>query len=460
MLCHAVLPLLLAVAPAGARQLGIDAPRDRTADGSVFLELRPSRTEVHVGEPLAVELAIGVEPGFRERELVPLFARALDLPVEVRAPWWPATRGGRWLALPAPDGKSRSFALAGEVAHAQVAPQEARAGHTYALHTLTLTWLPEAPGELVLDGTELRFAYATLFDDDVFRGRVPRDRAEASVRAAAVRVRVLPLPEAGRPPQFAGAVGEFEFGSDAMPREVAVGDVVTLTLEIRGRGNFDHFAPPRVGPFDGLRTISERIERLPDVLRTTCELKVVAERVREIPALEFAYFTSGASGRYNIARTQPIPLRVRPAMKLDLAVVDVPPLEAPISPALLLGSGVFVLLLVVLFLRARSRRDQATAKEHAKAADFEVGLIRPGGDVTKLFPAYLAARLGASAATVVDATLAARLVAAGVPSELAGQAAELAQTFAAATYGNKAPKELVERARAIVRELDKVAFRA
>jgi hypothetical protein len=47
-----------------------------------------------------------------------------------------------------------------------------------------------------------------------------------------------------------------------------------------------------------------------------------------------------------------------------------------------------------------------------------------------------------------------------VPSELAGQAAELAQTFAAATYGNKAPKELVERARAIVRELDKVAFRA
>jgi hypothetical protein len=280
------------------------------------------------------------------------------------------------------------------------------------------------------------------------------------VRAAAVRVRVLPLPEVGRPPQFSGAVGDFELRADAMPREVAVGEVVTLTLEIRGRGNFEHFAPPRVGPFDGLRTISERTERLPDVLRTICELKVVAERVREIPALEFAYFTSGASGRYELVRTQPIPLRVRPAMKLDLAVVDVAPLEAPLSPALLLVPGVFVLLLVVLFLRARSRRDQATAKEHAKAADFEVGLIRPGGDVTKLFPAYLAARLGVSAATVVDATLAARLSAAGVSPELAGQAAELAQTFATASYGNKAPKELVERARAIVRELDKIAFRA
>jgi hypothetical protein len=459
MFLRVALSLCLAAAPAGELQLGLEMPRERTADAAVFVELRPARDQVRVGEPLEVQLAIGLDSEFRERELVPLFARALDLPVEVRAPWWPAARGGRWLALPAPDGKSRTFVLAGEVAHAQVAAQELRDGRAYAVHTLSLTFLPDTPGELVLDGAELRFAYATQFDDDVFRGRVPRDRAEASVRAAAVRVRVLPLPEAGRPPQFAGAVGEFEFGSDAMPREVAVGDVVTLTLEIRGRGNFDHFAPPRVGPFDGLRTISERTERLPDVLRTICELKVVAERVREIPALEFAYFTSGTSGRYKIARTQPIPLRVRPAMKLDLAVVDVP-LEAPLSPALLLGSGVFVLLLVVLFLRARARRGQATAKEHAKAADFEVGLIRPGGDVTKLFPAYLAARLGASAATVVDATLAARLVAAGVPSELAGQAAELAQTFAAATYGNKAPKELVERARAIVRELDKVAFRA
>lgn len=458
MLSRAVLPLLFTVSAASARQLGDDAPRDRTVDGLVFLELRLARGEVHVGEPLAVELAIGVEPEFRERELVPLFARSLDLPVEVRAPWWPAARGGRWLALPEPDSKSRTFALAGEVAHAQAAAQESRDGRAYAVHTLALTWLPDTPGELVLDGAELRFAYATLFDDDDFRGRVPRDRVEAFVRAAAARVRVLPLPEEGRPTQFSGAVGEFELHTEAEPREVAVGEVVTLTLEVRGRGNFEHFLPPRIGPFDGLRTISERTESFPDVLRTVCELKVAAERVREIPAVEFAYFTPGAPGRYEVARTRPIPLRVRPAMKFEPATVDVVSPGPQLSPGLLLGTGVLILLAVLLFLRARARRGQPTAKEHAMAADFEVGLIRPGGDVTKLFPAYLAARLGASPETVVDAALAGRLASAGASPELAERAAELARTFAAASYGNKAPKELVERARAIVRELDKVAF--
>ena len=179
--------------------------------------------------------------------------------------------------------------------------------------------------------------------------------------------------------------------------------------------------------------------------------------MREIPPVELAYFTPGTPGRYEISRSQPLPLRVRRTMKP--ALVDVPLPEAPLlTPPVFIGAGVVALVAILLIVRARGRRGLPSANEHAMAADFETRLIRPGGDVTRLYPAYLAARLRDDATQVVTPDLAARLERAGAPQELAQRAAALAVELAAATYGNKAPKDVVERARAIVRELDRHSF--
>jgi len=333
-----------------------------------------------------------------------------------------------------------------------------RDGRTFALHALAFEWLPDSPGELVLDGTELRFAFASAFDDDPFRGRLPRDRVDARVRAPLARLQALALPEQGRPPQFGGAVGSFSIEAGAEPREIEVGGTVLLTVRIDGTGNFGHFAAPRIGPFDGLRVLSERSEFVDGTLRIECELRVTEERVREIQPIEFAYFTPAVPRRYEVLRSQPLPLRIRRLMRPPLA--DVPPPESPLrSPPVLVAGGVVALLVLLLVLRARSRRGLPSANEHAMAADFETRLIRPGGDVTRLYPAYLAARLGDDAANVVSPELAQRLERAGAPAELAARAAALAAELAAATYGNKAPKDVVERARATVRELDRHALR-
>ena len=460
---HALRAALLAflVLPAAgasvAVQLGGPQPLDLGGDGRVFLELTPSVAEAYVGVPQRVELRIGLERGFLAGELVPLFARSLDVPVEVRAPWLREARGGRWSEPPQPDSGARSLALDGEVAFATALADVEREGRTYALHALAFEWLPDAPGELVLDGTELRLAFASAFDDDPFRGRLPRDRVDARVRGPVARLRALALPEAGRPPQFTGAVGSFALEAQAEPREVEVGSTVLLALLVTGQGNWGHFAAPRVGPFDGLRTISERSELVDGALRIECELRVTEERVREIPPVELAYFTPGTPGRYEISRSQPLPLRVRRTMKP--ALVDVPLPEAPLlTPPVFIGAGVVALVAILLIVRARGRRGLPSANEHAMAADFETRLIRPGGDVTRLYPAYLAARLRDDATQVVTPDLAARLERAGAPQELAQRAAALAVELAAATYGNKAPKDVVERARAIVRELDRHSF--
>ena len=52
-------------------------------------------------------------------------------------------------------------------------------------------------------------------------------------------LKVLPLPQTGRPADFTGAVGQFEIEASASPTSVNAGDPVTLRLKISGTGNFD-----------------------------------------------------------------------------------------------------------------------------------------------------------------------------------------------------------------------------
>jgi hypothetical protein len=47
------------------------------------------------------------------------------------------------------------------------------------------------------------------------------------------------LPEEGRPDNYSGAVGQFVFDVKVKPTEVALGDPITITLQITGEGNVD-----------------------------------------------------------------------------------------------------------------------------------------------------------------------------------------------------------------------------
>lgn len=57
-----------------------------------------------------------------------------------------------------------------------------------------------------------------------------------SVSAEPQWLQVRPLPEDGVPPEFNGAVGRFTLALQAGPTNVAVGDPITVKVQIRGRG--------------------------------------------------------------------------------------------------------------------------------------------------------------------------------------------------------------------------------
>src|SRR4051812_10911291 len=58
-----------------------------------------------------------------------------------------------------------------------------------------------------------------------------------------ITLEVKPLPPKA-PPSFVGAVGNFTMATEAKPKNVGVGDPITLTTTIAGRGNFDRMNGP------------------------------------------------------------------------------------------------------------------------------------------------------------------------------------------------------------------------
>ncbi len=92
---------------------------------------------------------------------------------------------------------------------------------------------------------------------DPFFGRLSQ-----SIRRAtkAISLEVKPLPTAGRPPGFSGAVGRFELSVELDKEEMPAGEPVTLTVALRGEGNLRTVETPELPPLAGFRTYDPKIE--------------------------------------------------------------------------------------------------------------------------------------------------------------------------------------------------------
>jgi hypothetical protein len=69
------------------------------------------------------------------------------------------------------------------------------------------------------------------------------ERREVEVKSEAVSFEVKPLPP-NAPRSFSGAIGNFTMATEAKPASVQVGDPITVTSTITGRGNFDRVTAP------------------------------------------------------------------------------------------------------------------------------------------------------------------------------------------------------------------------
>ena len=140
------------------------------------------------------------------------------------------------------------------------------------------------------------------------------ERAELPIRSEAATLNVKPLPP-NAPPNFSGAIGTFTMTADAKPNTVQVGDPITVTSTISGRGNFDRMNGPALEDERGWHKYppSSKFKQDDDVGisgEKTFEMVIAPnEKKPAVPPLVFAYFDP-VKENYVTLRSNPVPIQV------------------------------------------------------------------------------------------------------------------------------------------------------
>src|SRR5437667_2812080 len=157
------------------------------------------------------------------------------------------------------------------------------------------------------------------------------ERREVEINSEPVAVEVKPLPQ-NAPPSFSGAIGNFTMTTDAKPKSVQVGDPITVTTTISGRGNFDRVSAPGVEEEHGWHKYppSSKFKQDDDVeISGTKTFETVLspnEKKQGLPVMAFSYFDP-VKEQYVTLRSDQIPISVQGG-----AVAAVSPATAPAGP--------------------------------------------------------------------------------------------------------------------------------
>ena len=140
------------------------------------------------------------------------------------------------------------------------------------------------------------------------------ERTELPIRSETATLNVKPLP-ANAPPSFSGAIGNFTMAVDAKPKTVQMGDPITVTSTISGRGNFDRMNGPALEDERGWHKYppSSKFKQDDDVGMSgekTFEMVIAPnEKKPAVPPLIFAYFDPSKEN-YVTLRSDAVPIQV------------------------------------------------------------------------------------------------------------------------------------------------------
>ncbi len=262
----------------------------------------------------------------------------------IRSQLFDRTDAFRFLA---PESEPGATELSLETAAGQVTlPAEVRsqsiAGEEFLVVAAERTMVPLKTGTFDFEPASVVVDIVTRWRRDLFGGRVPERIRKRRAEDLPRRLVVREIPRSGRPPGFAGAVGQgFTLEVSADRSVVRVGDPIQLTLVLRGDGNLESAGLPALVEDVGLSPQQFRLPAgdLDGVVEGgaktfTVPIRAITESVREIPPLHYAYFDPVAQA-FRSTQSRPIALSVRPASLVtagDVVMGESPDLVAASAP--------------------------------------------------------------------------------------------------------------------------------
>ncbi len=179
-------------------------------------------------------------------------------------------------------------------------------GRLYHVATLKkYVLIPQKAGELEIDPFVLDLETAVSTKQRDFFNRTVYKTVGYTARSPVVKIEVAPLPAAGRPSNFNGAVGEYRFEVTLNDTAVMTDESATLTVEVSGIGNLKLFELPAPDIPNSIETYdpqySERISVGNQGLRGSRKNEYLLiprfNGAYKIPEMAFSYFDT-KKGKY------------------------------------------------------------------------------------------------------------------------------------------------------------------
>lgn len=144
-----------------------------------------------------------------------------------------------------------------------------------------------------------------------------QDKIEAT--APPVTITVKAFPDENKPASFNGAIGNYTFNVRLLSLpEVSVGDKLTLSIEMTGKGDLDDLPMPEVCCQPGFSGNFEQSDIPPagivkgDSKAFVVDIRPLSEKLTEIPSLEFSFYNPDTN-KYVALKSTPIPITVHPS---------------------------------------------------------------------------------------------------------------------------------------------------
>ena len=164
----------------------------------------------------------------------------------------------------------------------------------------------------------------------------PSRSVEAEAQSPTINITVKPLPTEGKPANFSGMVGNYNFSADFDRTELKVGEAMTLSISIKGDGLPGSITDPKLPDFGEFRSVPPENELNKKVVGnkviTTKNIRVFLYPKKKgeftIPEITYSWFNPSKK-KYETAKAGPWNVTVEKGEAAPEAIFQAPVAQGP-----------------------------------------------------------------------------------------------------------------------------------
>jgi len=194
-------------------------------------------------------------------------------------------------------------------------------GQRYFVVELKTAFFPTAPGEYTIGSANLVCSIEDFSSNDFFRSFFSGGKTQ-TLATEPIHIKVLPLPQNGKPKDFSGMVGQYKISAETDKTNIECNQPITFKITVSGKGNIKTISQPQIKELRNLRkyetiaslNVSKENYTVQGSKTFTTMLLPQVPGNLEIPQITTNYFDP-VEKVYKIISVPPIGLKVTPSTK-------------------------------------------------------------------------------------------------------------------------------------------------